>query len=124
MNNIENQINFELKPEEKIIINEPQFLTVRAKFDEGISSVGYIFNSTGENNTVTISNGKLQMMQNRTYYIPVNTTINSDNYTIKVLSDVADKFDVRFIKEGFACVVPLQHNITIKNDQKLCVLIK
>jgi hypothetical protein len=54
----------------------------------------------------------------------VNTDVDSDSYTIKMLSDVADKFDVRFIQKGFACVVPLQHNIAVKDDQKICVLIK
>lgn len=127
MTNIEN-VEFEKPYEEetleKSILNLPDFITVKTKFEASISSIGYIFNSTGESNTVAISNGKLQMMQNRTYYIPVNTSVDSDIYNIKVLSDIADKLDVRFVKDGFACIVPLQHNITIKNEQKICVLTK
>jgi len=122
--NVEPKIEPKFLKEDKKIQDLPNFITIKVNLIEPISTVGYIFNSTGESNTVTVSNGKLQMMQNRTYYIPINSQINSDLYNIKILSDMADKIDVRFVKEGFACVVAMQHNITIKNEQKLCVLTK
>ncbi len=109
-----------LKEEERK--NLPKIIVVKTEI-ENVPVVAYTHNSTGEVNKVSIINGKLQMMQGRTYYVPVGTEVNSDDYkSIKIPSDMADKIDVRFIKEKYACVVPLQHNTIIKNDQRLCIM--
>lgn len=102
----------------------PNNIPIFANLSEPIMKIGYILNPTGETNTVTVSNGKLHMMQNRTYYIPVDSDADSDLYTIKVPSEVADKFDVRFVKDRFVCVVPLQHNVIVRNSQRMCILIR
>lgn len=96
---------------------------IKSDFGETISEIGYIFLATNEQNVVPISNGKISLLHGRMYYIPINNTqIDSDLYTIKVHSDVADRIDVRFVKDGFACVIPIRHNASIKNGEKLCVL--
>ncbi len=100
----------------------PSNVSIFANLSQPIMQIGYILNPTGETNMVTVTNGKLHMMQNRTYYIPVATDVDSDLYSIKVPSEVADKFDVRFVKDRFACVVPLQHNIIIRDGQRICIL--
>jgi hypothetical protein len=89
------------------------------------NSIGYIFNSTGEKNVSKIIDGKIQMMQGRTYYIPIkNKEIDSDDeFSIRVLSNFADKIDVRFVKQGFACVIPLHHNTILRSGQEICTLI-
>lgn len=109
-----------LKEEERK--NLPKIIIAKVEI-ENVPTVAYTHNSTGEINKVSIVNGKIQMMQGRTYYIPVGTELNSDDYkSIKIPSDMADKIDVRFIKEKYACVVPLQHNTIIKNGQRICIM--
>lgn len=101
---------------------EPKILNIKSNFIN-IDSIGYVFNATGETNTTSIIGGKLRMMQGRTYYIPVNSDVNSDNYTIKVLSNIAAKIDVRFVRDGYACVVPIHHNTIITDKESLCTLV-
>jgi hypothetical protein len=95
---------------------------INADFGENIVEIGYIFLSTNEQHVVSVSNGRLQLLQGRQYYIPVNKQIDSDNYNIKVHSDIADRFDVRFVKDALAAVVPIRHNTILKTGEKLCVL--
>jgi len=86
--------------------------------------LGYILLATNEQNVVTVSNGRINLLQGRMYYIPINdSNINSDAFNIKIHSDVADRIDVRFVKDGFACVVPIRHNVILKTGEKLCELI-
>lgn len=96
---------------------------VTAEFGEGIEKIGYVHLATNEENIVTISGGKMQLLHNRMYYIPVNNKeINSDNGTFKMTSDISERFDVRFVRDGFACLVPIKHNATLKNGERLCIV--
>jgi len=80
--------------------------------------LGYILLATNEQNVVTVSNGRINLLQGRMYYIPINdSNINSDAFNIKIHSDVADRIDVRFVKDGFACVVPIRHNVILKTGE-------
>jgi len=100
-----------------------QPIYIKAKFSEEIVGIGYEFLATGEQNIISASNGKIYMLQGRQYYIPVdNLEIDSDNYNIKVHSDAADRFDVRYIKDGLAAVVPIRHNTILKNGERICIL--
>ncbi len=102
----------------------PETIYVNALFDTNITDIGYEFLATGEKNLVTVSNGKLYMLQGRQYYVPVDTNVNSDRYNIKVHSDAADRFDVRYIVDSLAAVVPIRHNTILKSGERLCILTK
>jgi len=102
-------------------INKSEY--IKAKFGDGIIEIGYIFLATGEENIVSVSNGRIHLLLGRLYYIPINLeTINSDEYNIKIHSDAAERFDIRFIKDSFAAVVPIRHNAILKTGETLCVL--
>lgn len=122
----------EVSSEEQILesleISPPEVpkknIFILAKFSDAIVELGYILLATNEQNVVTVSNGRINLLQGRMYYIPINdSNINSDAFNIKIHSDVADRIDVRFVKDGFACVVPIRHNVILKTGEKLCELI-
>lgn len=102
------------------IKQEPIF--IKANFSEEIIEIGYIFLATNEQNLLVVSNGIIHMLQGRMYYIPIDKDVDSDDYNIKVHSDISDRFDIRFVKSGLAAVVPIRHNVILKNGEKLCVL--
>lgn len=116
LNSISDNLNSEIeKPKPNI--------HVIANFSTEITEIGYIFLATGEQNVVTISNGSIHLLQGRQYYIPVGKTdINSDEYNIKVHSDISDRIDVRYVKDGFAAIIPIRHNCILKTGEKLCIL--
>ena len=119
----------------KVTFNKPELIVETAdapdnipiftKFEKNTIQVEYTVNATGQEDKIIASNRSLKMMHGRSYRVPItNTEINSDTRNIKVFSDIADYIDVRFVKNGFACVTPLRHNITINDGQRLCVLSK
>jgi hypothetical protein len=108
--------------EPKLMKESKKTIYINANFSEEIIEVGYVFLANGEQNVVSISNGKINMMQGRQYYIPVDNTVDSDDYNIKVHSDAADRFDVRFVKDGLAAIVPIRHNALLKTGERLCIL--
>lgn len=113
-------IKEDIQPKEK---KKRTTVFVTSNFGNKTTSIGYEFLATGEKNEVTCSSGKIYMMQGRQYYVPVNGgDLNSDDYNIKVHSDVADKCDVRYIRDGLAAIVPIRHNSLIKNGERLCIL--
>lgn len=113
--------NTEPPIDKKPVNKSPIF--INAIFSEEIIEIGYTFLATGEQNILSVSNGRIHMLQGRMYYIPIGREdIDSDNYNIKVHSDIADRFDVRYIKNGLAAVVPIRHNCILKNGERLCVL--
>lgn len=99
-----------------------QPIFVNANFSEEIIEIGYTFLATNEQNIVSASNGRIHLLQGRMYYIPINKDVDSDSYNIKVHSDAADRFDIRFLKDGLAAVVPIRHNAVLKNGERLCIL--
>jgi hypothetical protein len=122
----ENLSREELIPEDiEISPSEiPKNVFILANFSNAIVEIGYIFLATNEQNIITASNGRINLLQGRMYYIPINNQIiNSDQFNIKIHSDVADRVDIRFVKDGFACVVPIRHNVILKTGEKLCELI-
>ncbi len=93
---------------------------INVSFRDG-QPINFILTSTSQKNVCCVSENELQMMLGRIYYVPVNTKLNSDNYNMKVLGDVADQIDVRCIKNEIASIMPLQHNIKLKLNQSICV---
>ena len=79
--------------------------------------------ATGEQNVLSASNGMVHLLQGRMYYVPIGREdIDSDQFNIKVHSDIADRFDIRYVKDGLAAVVPIRHNAILKNGERLCIL--
>ena len=96
---------------------------INANFGNEIIEIGYIFLATGEQNILSASNGMVHLLQGRMYYVPMGREdIDSDQFNIKVHSDIADRFDVRYVKDGLAAIVPIRHNAILKNGERLCVL--
>jgi len=98
---LENENNNNDQTQEVEITSKPNNIFINADFDEGIVEIGYVFLATNETKYCKNINGRINLLQGRMYYIPINnTTVDSDNYNIKVHSDIADRADVRFIKDG------------------------
>ena len=98
--------------------------TIHVKFKLPTDNIYYIITATGQESKTSAIEGNLRLIKGRIYYIPIdNTDINSDNYNIlKVFSVVSDKLDIKFVKEGYCCIVPIVNNTAIKNGQQLCVV--
>ena len=110
-------------PEVKPIEISKNNIFINANFGNEIVEIGYTFLATGEQNVLSASNGMVHLLHGRMYYVPIGKNdIDSDNYNIKVHADVADRFDIRYIKDGLAAVVPIRHNTILKNGERLCVL--
>ncbi len=64
----------------------------------------------------------IRLLKGRIYYIPIKEEgIDSDEYSnLKIYSSSAVKIDVRYVKEGKACIVPLQHGVILKNNEHIC----
>jgi hypothetical protein len=108
------------KPDEEKVL---QPVTVHVRFSSNSDSVKIVLQATNQENYVTAANMKLQLIQGRMYYVPIDTNANSDEYgNMKIYSDISEKIDIRYVKNGIACIIPLKHNIFISNNQQLCVL--
>lgn len=100
-------------------------IPIFVSFKKNSIQIDYTVGATGQRDKIIASNKSLRMMHGRSYMIPIDKPeMNSDSRNIKMFSDIADLLDVRFVKDGIACVVPLRHNITINDGQRLCVLSK
>ena len=53
-------------------------VTVHINLNENVRSISCIFNATGETKSVNNDNGKIQLMQNRTYFVPVDLDVDSE----------------------------------------------
>jgi hypothetical protein len=96
---------------------------IYSEFDNTIIEIGYVFLATGEQNVVKYSGGKINLLHGRMYYIPVdNKAVNSDDFIIKTHKEASDRFDVRFVVDGLAAIVPIRHNAILRSNEKLCVL--
>lgn len=120
----------EIEPEKILVLDHTELKStpthaeiIKAGFGDGIIEIGYVFLATGEQQLVSASNGRIHLLLGRMYYIPIGKTVDSDDYIIKIHSEAAARFDIRFIRDGFAAVVPLLHNSVLKTGEKLCMLI-
>jgi hypothetical protein len=98
--------------------------TIHVKFKFPIESIFYIISATNQEQNSNAIDGKLRLIKGRIYYIPIDIKdINSDDYNLlKVFSDISDKLEVKFVKEGYACIIPIIHGYQIKDGQQLCVI--
>lgn len=117
---------------ESIIISAPPTLEetnnaifIKTKFGAKTQPVQFTIIATGQTGNTSITGGKLRLIYGRIYFLPIDAApeINSDNFAnLKMFSDLADKIDVRFINNQFAAIIPLQNNIMLSDDTRLCVL--
>lgn len=106
-------------------IMKPNTLYVKVNFPKSATPVDCVSANTNCSDKIVASNKQLALLQNRFYFIPVDCdeTINSDEYSvIKVFSEFADCIDVRYIKNGVACILPLKHNFKIKQGMQLAIM--
>jgi len=104
------------------MLTENRGQTVFIKFEKPKQSITYIVNATNQEESVNAVNGELRLIKGRVYYIPVtNKTINSDecNY-IKTFSNLSDKIQIFFVKEGYACVTPIINYTVLYDEQHIC----
>ncbi len=111
--------------EENETIERPNFINVVVNFPRPATPVDCISATTNTRDKIVASNKQIRLLQNRFYFIPVNVdpSISSDNYSnIKIYSEKAAEIDVRYVKDGFACIIALKHNTKIRQDELLAVL--
>lgn len=89
---------------------------------DGANYITVITLATGQKGKIIASNKAVtQMYQGRGYLIPVNEEINSDEFAnMKIFSDISGILDVKYVKDGFAYIIPIQHSITLDHNQRLC----
>lgn len=106
------------------IIQDNTDTSVIVEFDNVIN-ITYINQSTNASDKIVAYNKELRLVLGRYYLIPItNKTLNSDNFNyIKCFSNCSGKLDIRYIKDGFAYVIPLINNITIVDNERLAYLI-
>ena len=98
-------------------------VTVHVKFETNSDKVTIKSKATGEKTTVVAANKKLRLISGRLYYVPVDSDANSDLYgSIKEFSSGSDKFSIRYVKDGIACIDPIQHHAMMEDMQQLCIL--
>ena len=98
---------------------------IHTKFGNTTTTINFLITATGQYGKTSATGGKLRLIHGRIYFLPINTeeTVSSDNYpNIKIFSDMGDKIDVKFVNKGFAAVLPLQNNINLLDNTRLCVL--
>lgn len=102
----------------------PKSVTVHVSFKTNSDKIAIINKATNEKSTVVAANKRIRLIHGRLYFIPVEKdNVDSDEFgNIKQYSVTADKFNIRYVKEGFACIDPIQHNALIENSQQLCIL--
>jgi hypothetical protein len=111
--------------EENVEFVRPEFVNVKIKFPTSATPVDCVSAATNCREKIVAANKQIRLLQNRFYFIPVDCDerIDSDQYgSIKVYSTQADKIDVRYIKDGFACLISMKHNVKLYDDELLAVL--
>lgn len=102
---------------------KPKSATIHVKFRSNSDHIEIKSTATGETNKVAAANRKLRLISGRLYFIPVDNDIDSDEYgNIKQYSETSDKFEVRYIKNGVACINPILHNALIQEGTRLCIV--
>lgn len=98
---------------------------IYTNFGNKTQNVQFTIIATGQTGNTSITAGKIRLIYGRIYFLPINSDkdIDSDNFAnLKIFSDMADKIDVRYINNSYAAIIPLQNNIIILDNTRLCVL--
>ena len=121
----DNVVENKKKVEKQETDSKQEYITICVDFPKHATPVECIITATGYHDKIAASGRELRLLQNRLYMIPVDCdeSINSDEWTdIKVMSDMSSLIDVRYIKDGLACVMPLTHNVKIRQGNRLAIL--
>jgi len=121
----DNIVENKKKVEKQETDSKQEYITVCVDFPKHATPVECIITATGYHDKIAASGRELRLLQNRLYMIPVDCdkNVNSDDWTdIKVMSDMSSLIDVRYIKDGLACVMPLTHNVKIRQGNRLAIL--
>jgi hypothetical protein len=98
-------------------------ISVKVNFPDVGARVTAISQATGQSDELIAANGRLKLISGRFYYVPVEPVVNSDEFEhMKIMSKIADKIDVKFVKDGLACIMPLQNGIDLMQGTDLCIL--
>lgn len=101
----------------------PKPATIHVNFSSNSDKIQIKSKATGEKSLVVAANKRIHLIHGRLYFIPVDSEVNSDEYgNMKQFSQTTDKYDVKYIKDGKACIDPILHNAIIDDAQQLCVL--
>ena len=96
---------------------------IYVNFKDNATSIKCTIAATNTIYNAIATNKELRLLQNRFYFIPISVNIDSDNFdNLKIFSDMADNIDIRYIKNNVACIMALKHNISIKHNQRLCIV--
>jgi hypothetical protein len=125
--NLNEEVNTDENNQEQIEteVERPSFINVVVDFPKPATPVDCVSAATNTRDKIVASNKQIRLLQNRFYFIPVNVDFNisSDDYAnIKVYSEKAENIDVRYIKEGKACIISLKHNVKIRQGELLAVM--
>ncbi|MFW6310963.1 MAG: hypothetical protein ACOC1K_01880 [Nanoarchaeota archaeon] len=119
---VQNDLENESEDTEKVIKSSSN--TVKVKFPQNTTKVEHTIMATGGKGHILATNKQIKLIPGRLYEIPVNCDLNSDDFdNIKVFSDISHQLEIRYVKNGYACVYPLINKVALKDDQRLCVLI-
>lgn len=99
------------------------YVEVRVNINDNVIQMPVINLATSKKEYIAVTKEiKIRLLQGRGYYIPVNTMIDSDNYwNTKVFSDIAHNLTVCFVKNGYAYIIPHQHNVLLENNNLICL---
>lgn len=82
--------------------------------------IHYTTTATGEKGTLKIIEDRITLLRGRVYYIPIdNKEALDDNNIFKTFGKINEQIDVRNIENGFAAIVPVVHNIQLKNGMEI-----
>ena len=98
---------------------------IYTKFGNTTTTINFVITATGQYGKTSATGGKLRLIHGRIYFLPITAdeSVSSDNYSnVKIFSDMGDKIDVKFVNKGYAAVLPLQNNINLLDNTRLCVL--
>lgn len=120
--NVEDQVDEVIEEE---IIDTPEIIVheIKVNFPNVGSRVTSVIQATGQVDELIAAGKRLKLIAGRFYYVPVNININSDDYAnMKIMSDMADKIDVRFVRDNLACITPLMSGMELLNETRLCMI--
>ena len=104
---------------------QPTSIAIKVNFPKSATPVDCVSATTNCSDKIVAANKQLALLQNRFYFVPVDCdeSIDSDKYSvIKVYSEYAAAIDVKYVKNGFACIMPLKHNFKIRQDMVIAML--
>lgn len=84
------------------------------------TKVSYVTTATGEIGSLKLVEPHISLVRGRLYRLPVNTRDSLDSNNIfKAIGKIAEILDIRNIEDGFVTVLPVVHNVHLKDGMEL-----